>query len=432
MHRFTAEKALLFLVVFTLGLVIFQEFLLEKRLVIEPGTGYLTRLDSDVQDGGDTRTEWVDQSRLHWRCELGQAYDYPFCGMQIYFSNTYLQGVDLTHYTHLNLHLSYRGDAQSLRLFLRNSNPVYTRPDEVRSTKFNMIELDVRKGPHYRDLLLNYFRVADWWLLIYHPDVQYSQIEFTNIGLIEIQTGSGLKEGTHEFQLHRLELVGVYISVEHLYLGIIITWICAILLYLATRIRSLSRAVEHGKLKQAELTEINTLLDQRSRTLEEKSKLDPLTGAYNRAGIEESLIEAFRHWKYDDRPLSLLLLDVDHFKQINDTLGHATGDLVLRELTFLISQHIRTDDRFARWGGEEFIIVCGNTELDKASDMAEKIRRLVEHYTFADSLKVTVSIGVAQIQEGENLEALFSRSDQALYEAKRAGRNRVRVSQVSL
>src|SRR5690606_34372599 len=181
-------------------------------------------------------------------------------------------------------------------------------------------------------------------------EMEYSQIEFTNIGLIEIQTGSGVKNGEHRFQLKRLELVGVHVSVENMYLGIIVIWICAILLYLAWRIKNLQMAVRTGKEKQAELTEINMLLDQRSRKVEEKSKLDPLTGAYNRAGIEDSLSDALRKWKYEKKPFSLLLFDVDHFKNINDKNGHTVGDKVLRELTLLVSNNIRNDDKFARWG----------------------------------------------------------------------------------
>src|SRR5690606_27777786 len=127
------------------------------------------------------------------------------------------------------------------------------------------------------------------------------------------------------------------------------------------------------------------------------------------------------------KPLSLLLLDVDYFKKINDTHGHSIGDEVLRELTALVNKNIRTEDKFARWGGEEFIIVCSNTELTQAVEMAEKIRSIIDGMLFADSLRVSVSIGVAQIQDGESLEALFNRTDKALYLAKENGRNQVRA-----
>lgn len=429
MLQLTADKFLLILVLLTIGALVFRAPLLETRLVIEPGNKDLRMaLDSDVQDGGNTVTRWIDKENLVWECELGQAYDFPFCGMQIFFSDSYMQGKDLTNYTHVNLRLRYQGNAQSFRIFFRNSNPAYTRPNEIRSTKFNMAELDTRKGPDYENIQLSHLRVADWWLLLYELEMEHSQIEFTNVGLIEIQTGSGLKNGVHRLQLERLELVGVRVSVERMYLGIIVTWICAILLYLAWRIRALKMAVRTGKEKEAELAEINTLLDQRSRTLEEKSKLDPLTGAYNRSGIEESLTEAFRKWKYEKKPLSLLLFDVDHFKRVNDTLGHTTGDNVLRELTLLVSSNIRSEDKFARWGGEEFIIVCGDTGLTQATELAEKLRGIIEQQVLFNDLRVTVSFGVAQIRDGETLETLFNRTDQALYVAKNNGRNQVKAA----
>ncbi|MDQ2075840.1 GGDEF domain-containing protein [Marinimicrobium sp. ABcell2] len=424
--RFAPEQFLLLLVVLTIGVLLFHGPLLETRLVITPGDDtFRFELDSDVQDGGDTVVEWIEKDELRWRCQLGQAWPHPFCGMQVYFSDSYLDGIDLTRYTHMNFHLDYAGSAQSVRIFLRNSNPEYTRPDEIRSTKFNAVELDTRKGPFYEDIRLSYFRVADWWIQLYDLSVRQTQLEFSNVGLIEIQTGTGLTGGSHQFQLHELELVGVRIKTETLYLGIIVAWIFAILIYLTSRIRLLSLAVKSGNEKQAELREINQLLEQRRRILERRSKLDPLTGAYNRAGIEESLAESFKNWRYKNKPLSLLLFDVDHFKAVNDTHGHTVGDRVLRELTSVILSNIRGTDRFARWGGEEFIIVCGDTELTQATDMAEKLRRIISESTFADGLDITVSFGVAQIQPGETLEALFNRTDQALYKAKDAGRNTV-------
>lgn len=415
------------MVLFTVAALIFREPLLEKRLVIDANSQELRFvLDSDVQDGGSTQVEWLDRENLVWHCILGDAYEYPFCGMQIYFSDSYMHGVDLTNFTHLNISVDYEGEAATFRLFFRNSNPHYTAANEIRSTKFNMAELDVRKGPEHNNIQLSHFRVADWWLLLYDLEMAYSQIEFSNVGLIEIQTGSGVGPGEHTFELNKLELVGVRISLEQMYFGIIVVWMVTILLLLALRIRFLQMEVKAGAIKHAELQEIHTLLDQRNKTLQEKIKLDPLTGAYNRAGIEESLLEAFHEWKVHARPLSLLLFDVDHFKQVNDSYGHAVGDAILRELTQLVSENIRDGDKFARWGGEEFIIVCGNTELEKACALAEKLREKISNNKFYKDLHVSASFGVAQIKRDESLGKLFNRTDKGLYLAKDAGRNSVR------
>lgn len=423
------EKLLLLLVLITLGVLLFHGPLLETRLVVTSSDDvHRVALDSDAQDGGNTHVEWLDRQELSWRCKLGQDWAHPFCAMQIHFSDSHLEGVDLNNYRHINLSLEYRGSGNSVRIYLRNSHPAYTKADDIRSTKFNTFELDTRWGPDYQDVKLDYFRVADWWLQLYQLDIEHSVTDFSNVSLIEIQSGTGLEGGTHEFKLNRLELVGARFSIENLYLGIILVWICAISLYLAYRIRALNLEIESGKAKQAELTEINALLDQRSQTLEERVKKDPLTGAYNRAGIEDSLTTAVHNWKYKQLPLSLLLLDVDHFKTVNDTYGHAVGDDVLRELSALVSANIRAGDHFARWGGEEFILVCDNTDLTHAKELAEKLRELISHNSFSHQLHVTVSIGVAQIKQGETLEDLFSRADRALYRAKENGRNRACVA----
>ncbi len=421
------EKLLLLLVLITIGVLLFHAPLLETRLVITSSDDvHKVALDSDVQDGGNSKIEWLDREGLHWRCKLRQAWELPFCGMQIHFSASHLEGIDLSDYSHINLSLEYRGSGNSVRLFLRNRHPAYTKADEMRSTKFNMIELDTRWGPDYQDVKLDYFSVADWWLQLYELEIEHSVTDFSNVSVIEILSGTGLDSGVHEFKLNRLELVGVRFSIENLYLGIILVWICAISLYLALRIRALNVVIESGKAKEAELTEINALLDQRSQTLEERVKKDPLTGAYNRAGIEDSLTIAVHNWKYKHLPLSLLLLDVDHFKNVNDNHGHAVGDDVLRELSALVSDNIRAGDHFARWGGEEFILVCDNTKLAHAKELAEKLRELISTNSFSHQLEVTVSIGVAQIKRNETLEALFHRADRALYRAKENGRNRVR------
>lgn len=432
LYRYTPEKLLILLVLVTIGVLLFPQALLETRLVIDSAEDvHRVALDSDVQDGGNTKTEWLDRQNLHWRCDLGQAYAFPFCGMQLYFSSSYLDGVDLSRYSHINLRLDYRGSSDSVRLFLRNSHPAYTKPEEIRSTKFNMVELDASRnqGGEYRGIQLSYFRVADWWLQLYPMDMRHTTADFSNVGLIEIQSGTGLSDGIHEFQLHRLELVGLRIPMEQLYLTIIVVWICAVLMYLMVRIRVLTLAVRRGQEQQAELREVNELLDRRSQTLEARIKLDPLTGAYNRTGIEESLHTAFSNWHLNRQPLSLLLIDLDYFKTVNDNYGHAAGDDILRELSTLVSEHIRNNDHFARWGGEEFIVVCDNTDLHQARELAEKLRRLIGEHRFSYDLQVAVSIGVGRIRAGESLETLFKRTDQALYEAKRKGRNRVEIAQ---
>ncbi|CAA0115788.1 putative diguanylate cyclase DgcC [Halioglobus japonicus] len=156
--------------------------------------------------------------------------------------------------------------------------------------------------------------------------------------------------------------------------------------------------------------------------------LDPLTGAGNRRAQDLKLESTVAIFRRHHSPASLLMIDIDHFKRINDTRGHMVGDQVLIAITELIGGNTRATESLYRCGGEEFVLVAEQTELKAAVGLAEKVRRLVEQETFLAGIQVTVSIGVAQLQSEEDREAWLSRADAALYRAKGQGRNRVIVA----
>jgi two-component system cell cycle response regulator len=154
---------------------------------------------------------------------------------------------------------------------------------------------------------------------------------------------------------------------------------------------------------------------------------DGLTGLYNRRYMESHLASLLSQAR-PDRPLSLMIIDIDHFKPINDTHGHAVGDEVLREFAGRIGRSIRGIDLAARYGGEEFVVIMPDTQLSAAASVAERLRLAIAEETFristhAAGLRVTASIGVAG--PGGGADAMLKRADEALYEAKRSGRNRV-------
>jgi diguanylate cyclase (GGDEF)-like protein len=128
------------------------------------------------------------------------------------------------------------------------------------------------------------------------------------------------------------------------------------------------------------------------------------------------------------RPLALVMLDLDHFKIINDTHGHHVGDAVLKLMVQVVKDILRKADVFARYGGEEFIIVCAETSMDGAVTLADKIRQSIEAFKFPAAGRVTVSAGVAEYQDGDTEAGFIEKADIALYAAKRNGRNRVVAS----
>lgn len=152
---------------------------------------------------------------------------------------------------------------------------------------------------------------------------------------------------------------------------------------------------------------------------------DQLTGTSNRRKLYMDLQRGIGSVKRHGRPLSVILFDLDHFKLINDSHGHDRGDDILREVVRTISPLLRTTDHFGRWGGEEFILVAPETNLEQASDLAERLRLAIAEINLEQASEVTASFGIAEYDFDDSPEPLIKRADEALYNAKAAGRNRV-------
>jgi diguanylate cyclase (GGDEF)-like protein len=149
-------------------------------------------------------------------------------------------------------------------------------------------------------------------------------------------------------------------------------------------------------------------------------RTDPLTRVSNRRGLDETLDSMFALMERYDEPFSLVIFDIDHFKQVNDKKGHLHGDRTLQAVARILDESVRDTDIVARYGGEEFVVVLPKTALESACLFAERVRGMVE-----DSLGLTISGGVAMALDGDNVQSLLSRADAALYSGKAAGRNRI-------
>lgn len=155
------------------------------------------------------------------------------------------------------------------------------------------------------------------------------------------------------------------------------------------------------------------------------SQTDKLTQIYNRVKLDASLeIEFNRFQRYKDI-FSIILIDIDHFKSVNDNYGHQVGDSVLIQLSKLLKEHCRKTDIVGRWGGEEFMIICPDTDIKGSTLLAEHLRKLVDEFEFNVVKHKTISVGVAEIYNSDNIETLLKRVDDNLYEAKNSGRNKV-------
>ncbi|WP_049723698.1 GGDEF domain-containing protein [Gilvimarinus polysaccharolyticus] len=419
------EKALLVLVALTALAIVGQKWVLQETFVLDPAQGFDHRLYSDVLSGGNTQAEIVstEGGRYEWRCDLRPQFQYPYCGFEVRLVGSHTQGIDLSNYKRVKIWLDYQGPNNNVRIFLRNFNSLYSIVNDDTTTKYNQIEFPYSQGQDYYEFSFDDFFVANWWAREKNISPQLSHPEFSNVVSFDVQTGSEHLPGEHHFVLRRVELVGQRFDAADWYLAIIIVWAVLILLFLGYRVLELSGEVRERKRRELELIDVNELLDSRSRELEAKAKTDSLTGAFNREGIEAAIKDGLWEWRHSGQPLSIVMMDIDYFKSINDQYGHGVGDNILAGISALVKEHIRSTDLFARWGGEEFVLVCRNTRINYARYIADKLRVLIAEHKFDGGLTVTASFGVSTLSGSQSVEQLFKAADDALYQAKDAGRN---------
>lgn len=203
----------------------------------------------------------------------------------------------------------------------------------------------------------------------------------------------------------------------------IIAWIASIISYrhYVKEFKTQMLICNKNDLLQAKTNKI----ERTNEALRYISNVDALTHIYNRRKLDEILELEYDRCKLVNRKISLILMDVDLFKSINDTYGHNVGDKVLQKIGEILKDNVRKSDRVGRWGGEEFLFICVETNLEEAFNVAEKIRKKIEGFDFNIGVKVTCSFGVTTNKKIDTITNLIHRVDKGLYKAKESGRNRV-------
>ncbi len=200
------------------------------------------------------------------------------------------------------------------------------------------------------------------------------------------------------------------------------------------RIFGISREITQLKILSKELQKINETLELKveertkelTQSLEEIKRIsihDHLTGLYNRLKLDECLENEIKRSSRSNETFGLILLDIDHFKEVNDTYGHLIGDIVLKEFAHLLQSNARTTDIVGRWGGEEFLMICPNTHLEGLEILAENLRQKIENFLFTKVPTITASLGITTYTNTDDSDTIIKRVDDALYEAKDRSRN---------
>jgi diguanylate cyclase (GGDEF)-like protein len=396
--------------------VIGHRFLPERRLAIvsSPQGPYPFLMQSG--DGAPADIQWVDQTRFHFACQFpaaaavdqGCSFGYPLHGENVN------EGVDLSRYRTLNLSIRYTGNARYLRVAIRNFDPRFSTLEDLNSPKYNYVNIPARDLTKPVAISLGEFWVPEWWIAQYDLPRDLSHPDLSNATIFSIDLRGDLAGSKHDIHIDRIEFTGDWISAETWYFGIL----CVIVVF-ATSYGIWQWALLRRRHRE-QRKKIHDLEDEKEK-YRQLSTLDGLTNVLNRHGIERFV----ENLEITRTPASVIVIDIDHFKRVNDERGHYGGDRVLRTMGDILRSHTRNTDGLARWGGEEFVLVCPGASLSSAADLAEKLRHRIMETNFIpeDPLPITASFGVAASRPDQSFDDVFQQADQALYLAKSRGRN---------
>jgi diguanylate cyclase (GGDEF)-like protein len=400
----------------SLCLVVIYDWIPEQKITLYPNETATLSLFSDEDIGGNSRAKWVDQAKSKFTCIVPKSDTTQFCGGTVTWFKDSLKTYNLSKYQRLIMEINYQGSAPKLAVNLYNQTKkiegiVDTTEAKAMSANVSGADFSSQVSIRFSD-----FRVADWWLSQHNIPREYAHIEFNEITSVGISPTAPYSHEMDTFQINAIYGLGAYFSKENLYASLLMFWTCLFIGEALVRYWILRQRIMQDAEKLQTLSDI-------SAKYKIKAETDALTGLSNREGLAQMLKAIEQNGTMDH--YSLLVIDIDHFKGLNDRYGHDVGDLVLEELARLINSSIRSTDIVCRWGGEEFVVLFRYAKLQDVYPFAEKIRLEITRFIFAGSLSLTVnvSIGIALMSADKNFKNVFKLADKALYAAKRSGRN---------
>lgn len=384
-------------------------------------------LDDRNVGGASVATLRKTASGIVLDCRLSAKNQWPYCGFGVPLGAGD-HGVDFSRFSEIRLDIRTTGPTRvPIKIYLLNANPAYTKPGDSDSLKINQLKYVPDGTPGPRVLPLASFQTSSWWLSENRIPPEDAGPDFRNVTALQVFTGDNAKAGHYIVTVHSISLRGKWLSAAGLLWVILGLWLASAAVYLATMLWRLRRDVLAARREKQQLEHSNASFRSERDELASLAVHDSLTGLYNRTGLRVHLERLMAPAVRGTEALSAIFMDLDHFKQVNDTYGHLRGDAILGEFARLLLAHTRQTDFCCRWGGEEFLLLCVATPLAEACELAEKLRALVAGHAWPEGTPLRCSFGVAQLQPGEDAANFIERADVALYQAKHAGRDRVRA-----
>ncbi|MDM7860951.1 GGDEF domain-containing protein [Alteromonas sp. ASW11-36] len=393
---------------------------MNRTVVIFPNSNpNITTVTDSVYDGYSEIELEVSADLISFTCDLkNPGYTHPFCAIEIPVNDG--KPVDLNTFTHVNITIDRESSVPDTTLiYLINQESDSTVQWGERS---NLRTVYVDNEETF-SLPIDSFTVPSWWLLLNAKDYYGGASRYDAVTKITVATGDANQDRQEAISISRVVLVGKWINQDSLRLILLSAWAVVCTLHVLLFIKIKIRESQRIRAKADSLSRLNTILNIERDKFETMAKTDSLTNVKNRAGLRDDFNRCIDMYKQSSCPSCAILLDIDHFKQINDTHGHDVGDSVLIEFAERLQDGVRSDDSVGRWGGEEFIIIASGVAIKEATALAEKLRTAIEQQPFGE-ISITCSFGISELTK-EGVTSWIKRADKALYNAKKAGRNRV-------
>lgn len=409
----------------TATLLLWQHFGMSRVHVVNAhGSHNFWALDDHNVGGDSTATVAKTADGVVLHCVIGAKNTWPYCGFSTRFGKG-SDGVNFADFHDVVLDIRTSGSAVTpIRLYLLNFNPVYSKAGDDDTLKINEIQY-TPDNKSAKAIPLNNLHTSAWWLQDRNIDPAYAGSDLSDVVALQVFTGEGVKPGNYTITVRSIVLRGKWLTRAQT-LGLTLSlWLISALIYFVEIVWSYRHDLQVMRIEQRRLEDINAAFRSERDKLESMAMHDELTGLPNRIALRNHLYQLVPAVQRGEAILSLMFIDLDHFKAINDQHGHLCGDEILRQFATLLSSSTRSGDFCCRWGGEEFLLACTGAPLAAACRLAEELRMLVHAQVWANGLRLTCSFGVAQMQVAESTTTFIHRADAALYIAKHDGRDRV-------
>lgn len=405
-----ATISLILLSLLILSLLLFD---INKHKVINLNAADIKVVDDRAVLGASIATVVKTNHGLEFNCQITKSHlAQPYCQLIINIQDLSQQapftGLDLSNYEQIGLWIKHSHPTQpGTRIELRNFHSDYSIKENEIILKHNSLEYLEAYVTNPIWLKLADFSIPQWWNNSHNLTLNNGGTDFSNIYSIAISPTLQVQQGKYNLTVERIELKGKYISSMALITILLMLW-------------SIALGYVIRRLVPAKIVTVEVPEQAANQTIEFGAMSCPLTGALNRIGLRKCFDQLA---PTDLQKLSVIFLNIDYFEDLYPNYGHKIADEILQQFVNEVDNACRSSDTVARWNSEEFLLVCPDTELSQAIDVADKIRARIQGATWPNEIKITCSSAVAQMYD-EDLNDLITRANKALYKVKNTGSNK--------